>query len=105
MNKLYYTIGEVSEMLSEESTTIRFWSNHFAKYIHPERNAKGNRLYHEGDVKNLKLIRHLIREQGVTLEGVIKKFESNKEGLDERMKIIGKLEGIKTMLEELRDNL
>ena len=45
MDKLYYTIGEVSELLGETTSLVRFWSNSFPKYIKPKRNAKGNRLF------------------------------------------------------------
>ena len=45
MEKLYYTIGEVSRMLGENASLIRFWSNSFSKFVKPKRNAKGNRLY------------------------------------------------------------
>lgn len=105
MEKLYYAIGEVAEILSEESTTVRFWANTFSKYIHPERNAKGNRLFHPKDLENLKLIQHLVRDEGMTLEGVARKLAVNKNGLDSRMKIVDKLKDIRGMLEELRDNL
>lgn len=102
MEKLYYTIGEAAEILSEESTTVRFWANTFPKYIRPERNAKGNRLFHKGDIENLKLIQHLIRVDGMTLDGVAKRLSVNKDGLDAKMKIVEKLKDIRSMLEELQ---
>ena len=44
MDKLYYTIGEVSEILGESSSLVRFWTNSFSRYLKPKRNDKGNRL-------------------------------------------------------------
>lgn len=41
---MYYTIGEVAEMLGENTSLIRFWSTTFSDFIKPVRNKKGNRL-------------------------------------------------------------
>ena len=45
MEKICYTIGEVARDLGENTSTVRFWSDSFPKFIRPTRNAKGNRLY------------------------------------------------------------
>lgn len=102
MEKLYYTIGEVADILSEENTTVRFWANTFPKYIRPERNAKGNRLFHKKDLDSLKLIQHLVRVDGLTLDGVAKRLSTDKDRLDAKMKIVEKLKDIRSMLEELQ---
>ena len=54
MAKLIYTMGEVAEMLGENASAVRYWSNYFEKFIKPQRNAKGNRLYHPEDIETLK---------------------------------------------------
>ncbi|MBQ0024260.1 MAG: MerR family transcriptional regulator [Bacteroidales bacterium] len=105
MEKMYYTIGEVSEILSEESSTVRFWSNTFPRYIRPERNAKGNRLFHPKDIENLKLIQYLVRDKGMTLDGVARRLSTNKEGLDKTSLIVEKLKGIRNLLEELKETI
>ena len=45
IEKLYYTIGEVADLLGENTSLVRFWSDKFSSYIKPERNKKGNRKY------------------------------------------------------------
>ena len=40
--KLYYSIGEVSEILGESTSLVRFWSDSFPEFVRPERNKKGN---------------------------------------------------------------
>ena len=45
MEKYFYTVGEVAEILGESTSLVRFWANEFPKYIRPQRNAKGNRLF------------------------------------------------------------
>ena len=45
MEKLYWTIGEVAEMLGESVPLVRSWADGFPELVRPARNAKGNRLY------------------------------------------------------------
>ena len=45
MEKYFYTVGEVAEILGESTSLVRFWANEFPKFIRPQRNAKGNRLF------------------------------------------------------------
>lgn len=66
--KLYYTIGEVAEMLGERVTLVRFWENEF-DFLRPHRNKKGNRLFNDRDIDRLRSLHYLIRECGMTLKG------------------------------------
>ena len=103
--KLYYKIGEVAQMLGEEVSTIRFWSDTFPRYIKPERNAKGNRLFHPEDVENIRLIHYLTRTEGLTLEGVARKLDENRDGLDHKRQIIEKLYNIRSSLAEIYESI
>lgn len=105
MEKMLFKMGEVADMLGEETSTIRFWANTFSKHIKPERNAKGNRMFRPQDLETLRTIRFLVRENGMTLEGVAKRLEGDRGELDSKMKIVAKLQGIKSMLEELQESL
>lgn len=105
MEKMLYKMGEVADLLGEETSTIRFWANTFSKHIKPERNAKGNRMFRPQDLETLRTIRFLVRENGMTLEGVAKRLEGDRGELDSKMKIVAKLQGIKSMLEELQESL
>jgi DNA-binding transcriptional MerR regulator len=68
IEKLYYTIGEVAQMFSVNTSNIRFWSKEF-EVIRPATNKKGNRLYTQTDIDNFKKIYHLVKEKGFTLKG------------------------------------
>ena len=103
--KLYYKIGEVAAMLGEEVSTIRFWSDTFPRYVKPERNAKGNRLFHPQDVDNLRLIHYLARVEGVTLDGVERKLDENRDGLDHKRRIVEKLYNIRAQLSDIYDSI
>lgn len=61
--KIYYTMGEVSEMFDVNPSLIRFWEQKF-DILKPDKNKKGNRLFTPKDVENLKLIYHLVKENG-----------------------------------------
>ena len=99
MEKLYYTIGEVAEILGESTSLVRFWTNNFPKYLKPNRNAKGNRLYTKDDIDVLKQLHLLIKDKGMTLEGASKRLSSDRKTVDDRVKALDSLKEIKKQLE------
>ena len=102
--KLYYYIGEVSELLSVNPSLLRFWEKEF-DVIRPSKNKKGNRIYKEKDVKNLKLIHYLVKERGFTLEGAKKKLKEGTDDLESKAELIERLGSVKNMLLELKHSL
>ena len=105
MDKLYYTIGEVSEILGESSSLVRFWTNSFSRYLKPKRNAKGNRLYTQEEIEVLKQIHLLVKVQGMTLDGAAKKMSSDKKAVDGKVKVLESLRSIREQLVEVRESL
>lgn len=65
--KSYYKIGEVSAMLDVPISTLRFWEDAFEQ-LNPFRTPGGMRKYRPEDVEVCKLIRHLLRDKGYSLE-------------------------------------
>ena len=104
VEKLYYSIGEVSEMLDVPVSTVRFWENEF-DILKPMKNKKGNRLFTPSDIKNLRIIHHLLKEEGMTLAGVKKRLSSRWDETDYKYEINESLEKIKSMLLDIRDNI
>jgi len=102
-SKQYYSIGLVAEMFAENISLIRFWENEF-DILKPKKNGKGNRLFRPEDVKNLKIIHHLLREQKYTLEGA-KDFMKRNKKQELTFKIIEELKGVKALLGELKASL
>lgn len=82
IEKLYYTIGEVAEMLGVNHSLIRFWEKEF-EVFNLKKNKKGNRLFTAKDIDLLRKIHHLVKERGFTLEGARKAM---KEGRGEARK-------------------
>ena len=104
-DKMYYTIGEVAEILGESTSLVRFWSQKFSDFIKPVRNKKGNRLFTSSDLENYKIIYHLVKERGMTLEGAEKRMSDNREGTDKSMDVIAVLSRIREELVEIKDSL
>lgn len=105
IEKVYYTIGEVAEMFGVSNSLIRFWESEF-DVLKPRKNAKGNRLFTKKDINNLRIIYHLVKEKGYTLEGARKKLkESDPNKLEKQVDIIDKLKSLRAFLEELNRQL
>ena len=98
VEKLYYTIGEVSEILDENASLVRFWAGKFPEFIKPARNKKGNRLFTARDLANFKVIYYLVKERGMTLDGAAKRMKDNITGEDKRVEVISMLTSIKEKL-------
>ena len=101
--KLYYSIGDVSKMFNENASLIRYWENEF-EILKPKKNAKGDRFFRPEDVKNLKLIHHLLRQRKYTIEGAKEFLKSNKTAA-EKFEMIRSLQKLKSFLNELKASL
>lgn len=101
--KQYYSIGDVATMFNENTSLIRYWENEFS-ILKPRKNKKGDRYFRPEDVKNLKVIYHLLRERKYTIEGA-KEFLKNNKAAGEKHEMIESLEKIKLFLLELKNNL
>ncbi len=102
--KRYYSIGEVAEAFDVNTSLIRFWEKEFDA-LQPKKNAKGNRKFTPDDIKNLELIYHLVKERGFTLEGAKIHLKESKQKTLDTFEIIRKLEGIKSALLKIKDQL
>ncbi len=104
VEKLYYSIGEVAEMFSVNTSLIRYWEKEF-DIIKPKKNKKGNRLFTQKDIDNFHIIYHLVKERGMTLKGAKKKMKENKEESEYNFEIIKSLEQIKEMLLDVKETI
>ena len=102
---MYYSIGEVAEILGENTSLVRFWANSFPTFIKPERNAKGNRKFTPEDLETLKQIHLLVKGNGMTLEGAAKKLRESRRTVDSKTKAIDSLKEIRKHLVEVKKAL
>lgn len=105
MEKYLYTVGEVAEIIGESTSLVRFWSNEFPKFIKPQRNAKGNRLFTKDDVDRFKQIHHLVKVEGLTLEGAAKRLKDDLKGTENKTRVLDTLRAIRQQLLEIRENI
>lgn len=104
MAKLLYSMGEVTEMFDVNASLIRYWESKF-DCIKPHKNKKGNRMFTPADVENLKLIYHLVKEKGMTLEGANKTMKRRGKSVQREVSILERLQNIRAMLIEVRESL
>ena len=102
--RLYRTIAEVADELNVQQSTLRYWEKEFPQ-IKPKTNARGVRHYRDEDVETIRLIYHLVKERGMTLQGARKKLEDNKEQTAQKHAIVQRLLRIKEELLSPRKEL
>jgi len=71
--KLYYRIGEVSQIVGVQPHVLRYWETEF-RTIRPQKSHKGQRVYSRRDVEKLLKVKDLLKNQGFTIAGAKKKL-------------------------------
>jgi DNA-binding transcriptional MerR regulator len=109
LSKLYYSIGELSNLFGVNASLLRFWEKEF-QFVISKKNAKGNRLYSIKEIEKINRIYLLVKIEGYTIEGAKKALKS-KDSLSENnlnpqesnnSALILKLESIKKRLNLLK---
>jgi DNA-binding transcriptional MerR regulator len=104
IEKLYYSIGEVADMLDVNTSLLRYWEKEF-DMLSPRKNVKGDRFFTKEDIEKVKLIYHLVRDKGYTLEGAKTQLRTKFVDEQKTLRVIEKLKGIKSFLIELKGQL
>lgn len=105
IKKLYYSIGEVSEMTGLEQHVLRYWESEFDQ-LSPRKNRAGRRVYTEEDIAIVRRIQQLLRDEKYTIEGAKQALAreaqtGNDDSSDEREKLIE----LRTFLADLVERL
>lgn len=103
-DKRYYKIGEVARAFEVNTSLIRFWEKEFA-IIQPKKNAKGDRMFTPQDIQNFRLIFHLVKEKGFTLDGAKKKLTADGAQARVTIEVLEKLESVKAALIKIKNEL
>ena len=104
IEKKYFSIGEVAAQLNVATSLIRFWENEF-DIIKPKKNRKGNRQFTKEDIESVKLIYHLVKEKGFTLQGAKEMLKNNQKSIQDRLVLIDSLKEIRSFLVEMKNNM
>ena len=78
-NKLYFRIGEVSEITGVQPYTLRHWEMEFPT-LSPKKNDSGQRLYRKEDIQMVHTIQRLLHSEGYTTAGA-RRLLSAKKGI------------------------
>jgi DNA-binding transcriptional MerR regulator len=99
IRKLYYSISEVAELTELEAHVLRYWESEF-EVLQPKKNRAGNRVYTDRDIRLVRRIKHLLREDKYTLEGARQVLA--REAADEQgYRLQGELLELRAFLENL----
>lgn len=105
--KLFYSMGEVAEMFDVNQSLIRYWGEQFDA-LKPKRNKKGNRMFTPEDVETLKMIYHLVKERGMTLDGARRALKNRRRAdaaAPRDVELLERLQRLKAMLLEVRERI
>lgn len=102
--KQYYSITEVAEWFNMKASLLRFWENEF-DILKPRKNKKGDRLFRPEDIKNLRLIYYLLRQQKYSVEGARQFLKDNRKKAEMQVQLVESLTKFRSFLLELRANL
>ena len=105
----YKTIGEVVKILNNEDPkevkiythTLRFWETQFPK-LKPKIFNNNRRYYDSSTIEILKLIKFLLKKEGMTIQGVKNHLNQNKSNLDDSLFTSIKAKYFKSKLSKLK---
>tara|TARA_B000000609_G_C24037977_1_gene274372 strand:+ start:100 stop:483 length:384 start_codon:yes stop_codon:yes gene_type:complete len=76
VKKLYYSIGEVSEITGLKQYVLRYWETEFSQ-LRPSKNRAGNRTYRESDLNLINTIQTLLYKKKFTIKGARQYLKDN----------------------------
>jgi DNA-binding transcriptional MerR regulator len=101
-SKLYYSISEVAQTTGIKPYVLRFWEKEFS-LLKPKKNRAGNRSYQQKDIDLINQIKHLLYEEGYTIEGAKSKLKSLKH--DDKGPLAAEKMRLQSLLVEIRKEL
>ena len=102
--KLYYSTREVAGMLQLPEHTLRFWEKEFPA-LKPKKTGGGARQYTQKDVDLLRLIHHLVKEQGLTIKAARERLKTSRQQVVDRQEIVARLRDIRAELMLMKEKL
>jgi len=104
IEKLYYSIGEVSDQVDQEPHVLRYWEEEF-DVLNPRKNRAGRRVYTSEDIETVERIRHLLKDEKYTIEGARQAIQRDDRRAEVQSEIGDDLKTLRSFLVELRDQL
>lgn len=105
LDKKYYKIREVSDMLNLPASTLRFWEKEFSCVVTPRRNEHKTRFYTPSDVEAFQMIQYLLKDKGMKIDAAREQLSRNRAGVSRRAKVLDSLRNVRSQLQGLLDGL
>lgn len=102
--KLYYSIREVAAEIGVAESTLRFWEKEIPS-LHPKKTAGGARQYTKEDIELIRLIHHLVKEQGLTVKAARTRLKTSKRQVVDHQDIVQRLKDVRAELMEIKKKL
>lgn len=96
--KKYLSIGEVAAKFNVSIELLRKWERDFPRVLRPMRTKGESRLYDQKQQNNVAMIYHLLREEGLSIDGAKKKLSKKQSEEEIRQEVITRLTSIRTQL-------
>ncbi len=100
MEKLYYSIGEVSDIVGYDPHVLRYWEQEFEE-LSPRKNRAGRRVYTDDDIETIERIRYLLKDEKYTIEGARQAIRRSKDSQEFQER----LRDLRDFLVDLREEL
>ena len=104
VKKLYYSIGEVSEMTSLKPYVLRYWESEFSQ-LKPPKNRSGNRTYRQKDIEVILNIKDLLHKKKFTIDGARVVLQRKDKVVGEPKESISLSNDQKVILSNIKKNL
>ena len=102
--RMFYNIKQVAAMFGVTETTLRFWEKEFPN-LHPAKGGRGIRQYSKDDIEQVRIVHHLVKERGLTLQGARDAIRSKKGVTNAKLDVVEKLKKLKLDLQRLSKEL
>ncbi|MCM1505172.1 MAG: MerR family transcriptional regulator [Muribaculum sp.] len=102
IDKKYYKIREVSEIIGVPLSTLRFWEKEFT-IIKPRRNEHGTRFYTASDIEKIRMVVYLVKEKGLKISAAQEQIKNNHSGVSTHARAVERLKAVRDELKAMLD--
>lgn len=101
LEKKFYKINQVAEIVGIQPSTLRYWETQFSNVLKPKRSEKGTRYYTAADIDKVRMINFLVRKRGIRIEKAQEMIRHNHSGVTKRYEAMERLKSVRDQLAAL----
>lgn len=100
LDKQFYRIGDVAELLGLPQSTLRFWEKEMPE-LRPRRTQGGSRMYSPADIERLQIVRYLTKDKGLKVDAARQHLRANRKQIEKTHRVITRLQDMRRQLEQV----